>query len=624
MQHSKWAQADHHPSLHPSHPFHRPSRFGAPLQRPLPSGLDYGTDMTVCKFYSQGNCRFGDNCKFEHPGSQRDGNRSSGGGFSARSNNNSNNNNNRFGAFGGGDNYRPNQNSGGAFGSARDIKTLPYHLDIADIRADLSGQRPIYPLSCYGPGRDAPRQLIEGLVEISPEELRVRYYTQRATGNENVAQQEESELHAKMQQQVKAIADDIEGAVRYIEEGANVHPNRLDMVRGNTTPAGQPGSSSSPFAQASGNAFSSAPSTQASAFGQASTPGFGRPAFGQASNPAQTTSQTSSAFAAPSALGQKPSPFGQPTAIGGGGAFGKPAFGGSGFGQASIPGSGSAFGQPSGLGQQPAFGQTSAPSSTPAFGQASAPSGTPAFGQASNPAQGSAFGQANALGQTRQSSGFGKPAFGQSPFGQTAQAGSGTSPFGQQPQTSNPPFGQQPAQGPQSSPFSQAAQSGQQPNPFGQAQPQQPANQPNPFGGVAAAPSAPAFGQPSAPAFGAPSLGGQQAQASNTQAQNPFGQAAGQAAAQSAAAPATAPSPFSTQNQAAPAAVQTPAQPAAAGGPIDPKERYKEGSPEAYEGEAGKLLEEIYRRVGQMGRFNDDEDIPLTPPKCEWIVPVAI
>jgi nucleoporin NUP42 len=23
-----------------------------------------------------------------------------------------------------------------------------------------------------------------------------------------------------------------------------------------------------------------------------------------------------------------------------------------------------------------------------------------------------------------------------------------------------------------------------------------------------------------------------------------------------------------------------------------------------------------------MGRFNDDEPIPLVPPKCEWIVPV--
>lgn len=55
------------------------------------------------------------------------------------------------------------------------------------MKNDLTGQRPIYPLSCYGPGREAPRQLIEGPVEISPEELRVRFYNQRAAGNEAVA-----------------------------------------------------------------------------------------------------------------------------------------------------------------------------------------------------------------------------------------------------------------------------------------------------------------------------------------------------------------------------------------------------------------------------------------------------
>jgi nucleoporin NUP42 len=55
------------------------------------------------------------------------------------------------------------------------------------MKLDLTDQRPIYPLSCYGPGRGAPRQLIEGPVEISPEELRVRYYSQRLAGNEAVA-----------------------------------------------------------------------------------------------------------------------------------------------------------------------------------------------------------------------------------------------------------------------------------------------------------------------------------------------------------------------------------------------------------------------------------------------------
>ena len=59
-----------------------------------------------------------------------------------------------------------------------------YGLDRDDMKNDLTTQRPIYPLSCYGPGREAPRQLIEGPVEISPEELRLRYYTLRAAGNE--------------------------------------------------------------------------------------------------------------------------------------------------------------------------------------------------------------------------------------------------------------------------------------------------------------------------------------------------------------------------------------------------------------------------------------------------------
>jgi nucleoporin NUP42 len=55
------------------------------------------------------------------------------------------------------------------------------------MKNDLTSQRPIYPLSAYGPGRDAPHQLIEGPVEISPDELRVRYYVCRNAGNEGVA-----------------------------------------------------------------------------------------------------------------------------------------------------------------------------------------------------------------------------------------------------------------------------------------------------------------------------------------------------------------------------------------------------------------------------------------------------
>lgn len=74
---------------------------------------------------------------------------------------------------------RPGQQGG------RD-QPAPYHLNADHIRADLTsggdGERPNWPLSCYGPGRDAPRQLLEGAVEQSPEECRVLYHQAVAAG----------------------------------------------------------------------------------------------------------------------------------------------------------------------------------------------------------------------------------------------------------------------------------------------------------------------------------------------------------------------------------------------------------------------------------------------------------
>ena len=74
---------------------------------------------------------------------------------------------------------RPGQQGG------RD-QPAPYHLNADHIRADLTiggdGERPNWPLSCYGPGRDAPRQLLEGAIEQSPEECRVLYHQAVAAG----------------------------------------------------------------------------------------------------------------------------------------------------------------------------------------------------------------------------------------------------------------------------------------------------------------------------------------------------------------------------------------------------------------------------------------------------------
>ncbi|KAF2641332.1 hypothetical protein P280DRAFT_468968 [Massarina eburnea CBS 473.64] len=569
--------------------------------------------MPICSFYQRGNCKFGDNCKNEHPGSQRDSNRGfggRGGGFGGGSSNN------RFGGFSG-DSYRPAQQSAASFG--RNNGTPRFHLDKADIEADLSAQRPIYPLSCYGPGRDAPRQMIEGPVEISPEELRSRYYLARMTGNEVVAQQEESQLHARMEEQVKKICSDITGAMKYVEDGADIHPNRLDIVQAKApAPADAPGTqpSSNPFQQPRLNAFGSAPQAPAqnTAFGQTSTPAFGGgSAFGQTSNPGQTTSA-----------------FGQPSALG----FGKP----------SMPGATSAFGQPATLGRPSAFGQPSALGSTPAFGKPS------------NPGQTAAFGTATPLGQNSVAN---KPAFGQNAFGQASQPVVNASPFGgQQPQSTNAnPFlvaqNNQPsglAQQTQTSnvnanPFLQAKTSnpGQQmqnstPNPFGTNQPAQQApnanpnpfgtNQqpqqtqnaaPNPFGGAAAASHLSGFA----------SIGLGQ---NNTPSQTPATSLGSNLFGPKTSAPAAAPSIFGAPTQPSNALGQAPStaaqqgQPAAAApatsGQFDSKDRLKEGKPEEYEGERGKMLEEIYLRVARTAFFRDDEEIPLTPPKCEWIKPV--
>lgn len=52
------------------------------------------------------------------------------------------------------------------------------------IEGDLRNERPKWPFSAYGPGRDAPLQLFGGFpLEQSPEEMRVLYYQAIASGN---------------------------------------------------------------------------------------------------------------------------------------------------------------------------------------------------------------------------------------------------------------------------------------------------------------------------------------------------------------------------------------------------------------------------------------------------------
>ena len=298
------------------------------------------------------------------------------------------------------------------------------------MRHDLSGGQglPQWILSAYGPGQNPPRQLFGGPIrEQSFEEMRLRHYIAAAMGDSGRAVQNAEQLYAQASNQTNIALADLKGAVQYVLDGANEHPNRSDSMA-NTSETRSFAQSNRRFRQ-SNNTGIGKPSPS---FGQPSQ----APAFGQPS------SLGSTAFGKPSGFGQ-PSTFGQPSALNQSGGFGKP----SGFG-----------------GQQPAVGQ-------PTFGQPSF--GQPSFGKPF-------FGQPSTSGPSLS----GKPAV-PSPFSQLgAQRPTGFAlPFGpQRPQPAPAPgsfgqqtagrFGQQPPGGfGTAGGFGQPSTAGppvQQINPFGQ------------------------------------------------------------------------------------------------------------------------------------------------------------
>ncbi|KAA8908109.1 hypothetical protein FN846DRAFT_945946 [Sphaerosporella brunnea] len=443
----------------------------------------------ICRYFNtpQG-CRFGTSCRFVHP----------------------------IGA-----NATP-------FGAAAQQPRTPDSYIPAtaeNIKTDLH-ERPIWPLSSFGSGKNPPCQLIDGK-DVSPEEARVMAYLAQAEGNPAAYAERWTMLTNEATIQIQNILNDLPGAVRYMEQSQQ---NR-DQIYKYKTPGEQSpvASAPSPFGQPAQpqqtpNTFGTPAQPSQSAFG---TPAFGQPAFGQ-------PAFGQPAFGSSSALGTNaPSPFAAAASQNAQPAFGQPA-----FGQTSTPQS--AFGKPAqpAFGQ-PAFGQTSMPQST--FGKPAQPAfGQPAFSQSSfgqpqqlqqQPTQpqgvfgsGGSFGAKPAFGQPA----FGQPAFGAtstlgsnapSPFATAAsQAGPSPSPFAvvSQAGPSPSPFataGQNQSQA-TPSPFSAFAQSQQQqtsaitPSPFGQPQQAQqstapsPFSQPNPFQQAQAAQPANAsnlFGQPSAP-----------------------------------------------------------------------------------------------------------------------------
>ncbi|KAK4167007.1 nucleoporin AMO1 [Cladorrhinum sp. PSN259] len=429
------------------------------------TNLQYATDkMVVCRFFQQGNCKFGASCRNEHP--QSGGNQS---GYD-----------NRFAALNSG---QSNQ------GRASDVPPIAALTDEI-VQRDLTSELPQWILSCYGPGRDAPEQLFGGLPrEQSFEEMRLHYMMGAINGNPQAALNDIQTIYQNAQQQIQHTLNDIPGAIRFIVNAANKHPNRVDIC--NNASGGAVGLASNAFGapppQVSNpfGAPAAAPATPAAgAFGQSSALGqkpnpFGAPAFGQPAQPANSAFGQAPALGASNSVFGKPAQpggaFGQPSALVGGGLGGKvfgqgaaqPAFGQSGFAQAAATQPGVGFGQTATLGAKPnPFGAQQQPAANP-------------FGQAQQPAQNTGvFGQPATNAATANNP-FGAPSPANNAFGAPAAAAT-PSPFGGQPTPAAP-------------------------SPFGQ--PQQPTQQANnPFGGapaaLAAAPAANPFGQPVSALFG--------------------------------------------------------------------------------------------------------------------------
>ena len=373
--------------------------------------------------------------------------------------------------------------------------TSRYKLDKNTIINDLTKERPIWILSAYGAGREPPLQLFGGYPrEQSFEEIRLHHYELAASGNGQQAIQDIQNLSNTAEQQMQTALNDVDGAIKYIIDGANQHPNRVDIC--NAKGASTTQTQNSGGGQQLGSIFGR-PSTigQPSIMTTSSQPtnsAFARQAttFGQPSAPGSALSQ-------PSSMEQQPSAFGQPSSL----SSQQPALGQTGYDQPSQLGRpATSFGQPSS-----AFGQSS--SAAPTFGQPSAPS---TFGQGQP--QTSAFSAPSALGSTQRNSTFAKPA---TAFG-TPVASAQQGAFGRPslPAASNP-FAQ--VQTPAPAATSNWGQSSSAPalpatTAFGQSA----AAQPSAFGNAQNGPTATPFAQSSAATTNTPYMNGNNISASNS------------------------------------------------------------------------------------------------------------
>ena len=153
--------------------------------------------------------------------------------------------------------------------------------------------------------------------------MRLRHYQLAAQGKQQEALQEAQSLFENAENQIRTALQDIDGAIRYVLEGANQHPNRIDICKskGSESQTNQTAAGSSPpsilgqpsqvptFSQAS------APLTSTPLNNPSNRPTFGQPSFGQPSH----MTQPSSNFGQPSFPNPKQpmqSGFGRPSTLG--------------------------------------------------------------------------------------------------------------------------------------------------------------------------------------------------------------------------------------------------------------------------------------------------------------------
>ncbi|KAF8634628.1 hypothetical protein AX15_000805 [Amanita polypyramis BW_CC] len=345
--------------------------------------------MPVCSYYLRGTCKFGDSCRNEHP----------------------------KGAFNNPSWTNQNRNGQG---------NLPFSTE--SMAKDLTAQmdKPLWPLSSYGPAKGEPN-VLAGL-DISPDELRVQATSALRGGNVNeYITYESSKIAAAESAYTNArtnIQQAYETATKQSPVGSLLSTtnapifNKPTSAFGGTTSSafggtkafGQPvfgqsgfGATPSAFGQPSTStttsAFGQSPpstaSTATGAFGQPIHPtsAFGTSTFGQTSQPQPSIVKPASGAFSNFVTG--PSGFGGGTGGASGGGFsafaGKPTA----FGQGVTATSGAKFGQPS-FGAPSAFGALAqqqqpqaSPQSQSAFGTFGQPT-TSAFG-ASTQTTSSAF-----------------------------------------------------------------------------------------------------------------------------------------------------------------------------------------------------------------------------------------